>query len=91
MTDSECEIDSHGTKRWFNDEGQLHRLDGPAKEWCNGSKSWWVNGKLYRLDGPAIEWSDGTKHWFIADQRLTQRQFKQHPLVIFYRLCQELV
>jgi len=26
-------VDSDGTKRWKNKEGQLHRTDGPAVEW----------------------------------------------------------
>jgi len=28
--------------------GVLHRLDGPAIEWANGGKEWWVDGKLHR-------------------------------------------
>jgi len=23
----------------------LHREDGPAVEWINGTKQWWLNGK----------------------------------------------
>jgi len=41
--------------------GNLHREDGPAIEWADGSKEWWINEKLHREDGPAIEWADGTK------------------------------
>ena len=33
-----------GTKEWFNEKGQLHRLDGPAVEWADGIKSWYLNG-----------------------------------------------
>lgn len=25
--------------------GKLHREDGPAIEWDNGDKEWWVNGE----------------------------------------------
>jgi len=25
--------------------GQFHRKNGPAVEWANGSKEWWLNGK----------------------------------------------
>jgi hypothetical protein len=28
---------------WLND--QLHREDGPAIEWADGTKSWWLNGE----------------------------------------------
>ena len=40
-------IDSEGNKRWYNDVGQYHRLDGPAVEWCNGDKEWYLNDKEY--------------------------------------------
>ena len=53
------------TVRWYNDKDQLHRLDGPAREWANGSKEWWVEGKRHRLDGPAVEWADGSKEWYV--------------------------
>ncbi len=48
---------------WYQN-GKLHRLDGPAAEWADGTKLWYVNGQLHRLDGPAIEWSNGNKSWF---------------------------
>jgi hypothetical protein len=47
-----------------NDQSQLHRLDGPAVEWADGSKHWYQNGNRHRLDGPAVEWVDGSKHWY---------------------------
>jgi hypothetical protein len=40
-------------------------LDGPAIEWNDGHKQWYINGKLHRLDGPAIERADGYKQWWI--------------------------
>ncbi|HNC57662.1 MAG TPA: hypothetical protein PLP33_19650 [Leptospiraceae bacterium] len=43
--------------------GKHHREDGPAIEYKNGTKEWWVEGKRHRIDGPAIEESDGTKYW----------------------------
>jgi hypothetical protein len=37
-------------KRWRNEAGQLHRLDGPA-EVDDGYKEWWVDGMfLYNMD-----------------------------------------
>ena len=26
-------------------DGKLHRVDGPAIEWANGNKSWYLNGR----------------------------------------------
>ena len=52
--------------QWFDfDWDKLHRLDGPAIEWSNGLKWWYVDGERHRLDGPAVEWSYGEKGWFI--------------------------
>ena len=45
--------------------GKLHREDGPAVEYANGSKAWYLNGKLHREDGPAVEYSNGDKEWWI--------------------------
>ena len=54
--------------QWFNLNGKRHREDGPAIEWANGDKSWWINGQRHREDGPAIEWANGDKEWCINDQ-----------------------
>ena len=55
-------IDEDGDKIWYDssvldiqdmkdvtDSGELHwhRLDGPAVEWANGRKSWWINDTPY--------------------------------------------
>ena len=48
-------------KEWRNEQGQLHRLDGPAQMDGEGNNSWYLNGKLHRLDAPACEWADGDK------------------------------
>jgi hypothetical protein len=45
--------------------GKLHRTDGPACEYANGTKYWYIDGKRHRTDGPAIEWSDGGKEWYV--------------------------
>ena len=49
---------------WYNLEGQLHREDGPAREYADGTKKWYRNGQLHREDGPAIERSNGDKYWY---------------------------
>jgi hypothetical protein len=42
-----------------------HREDGPAKEWADGAKEWFLNDKHHRIDGPAMEWNNGPKYWYI--------------------------
>ena len=59
-----CVIDSDGNVIWFNSNGKLHRLDGPAIEWNDGSKFWYRHGQLHREDGPAVEHADGSKYWY---------------------------
>ena len=39
------EVDEDGTRRYYNTAGQLHRTDGPAIEWADGDKWWFLNGK----------------------------------------------
>ena len=43
----------------------LHREDGPAVEYANGDKCWYLNDKLHREDGPAVEYANGDKVWYI--------------------------
>lgn len=42
-----------GVKRW-KVNGKLHRVDGPALEYPDGSYVWYHNNTIHRLDGPAI-------------------------------------
>ena len=64
-----CKVNKRGDKRYYNAEDQLHREDGPAVEWNNGSKEWWLNDKLHREDGPAVEYSYGHKSWYLNGKR----------------------
>jgi hypothetical protein len=44
----------------------LHREDGPAAEWANGSKYWYLNGTYHRVDGSAVEdIYSASKHWYL--------------------------
>ena len=63
------EVTKDGTRFYYNNAGELHRDDGPAVEWVDGSKGWFQNGQYHRTDGPAIERADGSKEWFQNGQR----------------------
>ena len=59
----------YGDKFWYlpsKGRDYCHRLDGPAIEWKNGLKEWFVDDKRHRSDGPAIEHVGGTKHWYVG-------------------------
>jgi len=59
---------------WYQN-GKPHRLDGPAFEYANGSRSWCQNGVLHRLDGPAIENCNGYKTWWIEGTQYSEEEF----------------
>ncbi|MFA5024234.1 MAG: hypothetical protein WC523_04720 [Patescibacteria group bacterium] len=73
-------VDKYGTIIYcLND--LLHREDGPAREWTNDYKAWYLNGKRDREDGPAVEYSDGDKAWFIKGVEYTEEEFKEYKLI----------
>jgi hypothetical protein len=57
----------YGIKTWYQD-GKMHRVDAPAREWDSGSKAWYQYGKKHRIDGPAWEAYDGSKAWYHDDK-----------------------
>ena len=59
----------------FNNPDRLHREDGPAIEYENGTKEWYVNGQRHREDGPAVEGANGSKEWWVNGQQLTEEEF----------------
>ena len=42
------DVDEHGTRRWFDAAGQLHRDDGPAVVYASGSEYWYQHGDATR-------------------------------------------
>jgi hypothetical protein len=77
MQEQYIRIDKNGDKFYYKDKEMTiyHRLDGPAVEWSDGDKSWWVAGERHRLDGPAIEYADGRKYWYLDGECLTEEKF----------------
>jgi hypothetical protein len=43
----------------------LHREDGPAVTYKDGTKMWYLHGEYHRIDGPAIEYSNGNREWWV--------------------------
>lgn len=61
---------------WYREgTNALHREDGPAIVFADGTKRWYVNDRLHREDGPAVEHTNGTKQWFINGTQLTEQEF----------------
>ena len=93
MSDSELSIDKNGNRMWYktgiNYSFKLHRLDGPAVEWADGNKVWYVNGHKHREDGPAEERDrDPTGQvfmsWYIRGT-LIKRQHLETGKVSYYK------
>ena len=66
---SKMEIDIFDNKKWKLPNGDLHREDGPAVEYRNGNKFWYLNNKRHREDGPAIEFTSGNIEWYLNGKR----------------------
>jgi hypothetical protein len=70
MSESVMEIDGMGHKYWRNSKGQFHRTDGPAFEYSNGYKAWYIKGRFHRINGPAIEDPYGPNMWCVNGECL---------------------
>ena len=66
-----------GTRRYYNTAQLLHREDGPAIEWPNGSKEWYQNGVRHREGGPAVDTSSGKQQWFLHGRRYTKYEYEE--------------
>jgi hypothetical protein len=77
MQEQYIRINIYGDKFYFKDKAMtiFHRTDGPAVEYADGDKLWYVDNKLHRLDGPAYEYADGIKAWYVDGKLLTEREF----------------
>jgi hypothetical protein len=72
-----------------NENGKLHRIDGPASVEYNsdGSRTekWYKNGLLHRIDGPArIEYlsnGDRCEEWFNEGKRYRENNLPRAYLI----------
>ena len=55
-----------GLKAWTLN-GELHREDGPAIEWSDGTKKWWINGKEIDLEQVIKDHPEGYGPWTSSD------------------------
>ena len=62
---------------YYDKDNQLHRTEGPAVIWADGTKCWYHNGLRHRTDGAAVEWACGAKEWYINGVRLSEDEFNQ--------------
>lgn len=79
MTPQYINIEENGSKFYYSDKELkiLHREDGPAIEWVNGDKEWYINNKQHREDGPAIEWTNGNTYWYLNGVEYSEEEFNE--------------
>lgn len=58
------EVSAGGTTTYYNTDGDIHRIHGPAIIWDNGTAEWFMHGLRHRFGGPAIEYASGAKFWW---------------------------
>jgi hypothetical protein len=57
------------SQRWFDEQGLLHRENGPAVEYADGGGEWWIHGHRQTKNGQStIVTPCGTQIWVIDDQ-----------------------
>lgn len=56
-------VEVNGATAWYRN-GNLHRTDGPAVDYHDGTQLWYQNGDLHREDGPAHIDKDGSQFWY---------------------------
>jgi len=76
MIEYKVKVQDNGTREWFNLNGLLHRVDGPAIEHANGDKWWYLNDQRHRVDGPAIEHANGNKRWYLNGKKYSEAEWK---------------
>jgi len=67
MKEQYIHITKYGDKIYYKNRAMtiLHRLDGPAVEYADGSKVWYVDNNYHRIDGPAVEGASGGAVWWV--------------------------
>jgi len=85
-------ITKYGNKFYYKDREMtiLHRLDGPAVQYADGRKYWYVDGQQHRLDGPAVEAANGHKAWFVDGKHLSEEKFNALTAPAFELTLEEI-
>ena len=68
-------INDFGSIFWYDEKEQFHCEHGPAVEWVDGTKWWYLNGERHREDGPAIEYPDGSVEYYLNGEELTEEEY----------------
>lgn len=67
----------HGETAWMNEAGKFHRIGGPAQEFDNGDKVFWVNGLRHNEEAAAIQLADGRNFFYLNGREMTEKKWAQ--------------
>lgn len=56
-------------QEFLDDNHKLHRDNGPALIWNDGSVEWWQHGRRHRVGAPALIYTNGAEEWWINGKR----------------------
>lgn len=57
-------------KTYSNEDGELHRVNGPAIDWGNGDYSWFYEGQYHRYYGVSRRWGGVNYEYWIFDESI---------------------
>ena len=55
-------------KAYKNEEGKLHRVNGPALVWDNGDYVWYYTNQRHRYYGSARCWCGDVQYWIFDEK-----------------------
>lgn len=65
--DQLVKVKTHCSFLWFNEDGVLHRDDGPACDYFDGGEEWFTNGARNRISGLPAVTKKSKKEWYEND------------------------
>ena len=74
--ESKLRNNESGDEFWMLPNRDYHKEDGPAVEFSDGDKEWWLNGKLHRKNGPAVELNNGDEDWWLNGFEYSESEHK---------------
>lgn len=57
-------LEGDGMTLYVNQKGQVHRTDGPAITFADGTEHWYFEDLRHRDDGPAVTRPDGVEVYY---------------------------
>lgn len=61
--------------QYHDQQGRLHRCDGPAFVEKGGLETWYFQGKIHRTDGPAVLRSGARPEWWVCGVRFSFKRW----------------